>query len=49
MTTLFLIGLVRKLRLRARKVVKPIVAVLTLKGIPTWLEMPKAKASHPQL
>lgn len=45
MTTLFLIRLVGKLKLRARKVVEPIMAVLTLRSSPPWTEMPRAHKS----
>lgn len=41
--------LVGKLKLMARKVVEPIMAVLTLRSSPPWIEMPRAQVSHPQL
>lgn len=42
MTTLFLSGLVGKLRLGARKVVEPVMAVLTLKGDASSPSRPKS-------
>lgn len=48
MTTIILIGLVGKLRLRASEVVEPIMAALTLRGSPAWLETSQAQADHPQ-
>lgn len=42
MTSLFLSGLVGKLRLGARKVVEPVMAVLTLKGDASSPSRPKS-------
>lgn len=48
MSAFYLLGLMGKLRLGARKE-EPLVALLTLKGSPMWLEMPHTQAGHPQL